>query len=169
MAFVWLAATTQQGQSMVSGALKDAGNSLLEVRLSGHLSVERVTGRVVVLVAIGSAAKSIAEKQIADTKRLQCGLQRLAVEVWRDARVGVGTEVDDELDFFPAKKGAEPLKVVVRVPDGPQGWRRRHARPCYAGAPTSATATRRETIRSCGIDITRAGLDHAPREHGQPR
>jgi len=74
MTLVWLATATQQRQPMVAGAFENPSNGRLEIRLSSHLSVQSVASRVVMLVAFGSSAKSVAKKEIADAERLHRGL-----------------------------------------------------------------------------------------------
>ncbi|MEA2185942.1 MAG: hypothetical protein QOK16_953 [Solirubrobacteraceae bacterium] len=119
VAVVRIGLAAHERQPMTSGAVDHAIYRCVEARLPCHLSVQRMALRVVVLTPVGSAAKRVAQEEIANPVVAESVLKLLSVELGDVARIRIGPDVDSEVDPLSAKQGDEPLKLVVRVPDRP--------------------------------------------------
>jgi hypothetical protein len=107
---------------------------MLERRLSGHISVQGMARSVVVLISLGASTKLKTQEDIPDASLIHRLLQVLAIEVRRNARVRIRTNVYEKFDVLAADERREPLKVVVGMPDGPQSGAWRHASYATSGS-----------------------------------
>ena len=68
---------------------------------------------VVVLVARGTPAKLLAQVQVPDPRSANRPLEVVSIELRRKAGVGIGPDVDQELDPLTGDEPGEHVKVVV--------------------------------------------------------
>lgn len=81
--------------------------------LLSHAVVACVTLLVVVLLVRGAAAQLLPQKSIIHPDPREGGLELLAVELWSDARVGVGAHIDDDVDRLAAQQLTQAGERVV--------------------------------------------------------
>ena len=127
MTFPRLATAAQQRETVLGRAAEKPVDRIGEGWLLGHHAVEGVAFGVQLVVALRTPAELQAEEHVADAAPLHRGLQLLAVEVRRKARIGMGAHIHEIGDLVALHQSDERLEVVVGVPHGPHGGWRRHS------------------------------------------
>jgi len=113
MTLVWLPATAQQRDAMPGRAAQDRVDRLAEGELRGHPAVQGMTVGVELIFAPRTPAERRTEERIAHVAPLDRGLQLVAVEVRRVARVGMRPYVHHMCDAVTPHQGKEHLDIVV--------------------------------------------------------
>ena len=132
MAVARLPTTAHQRESMRLRAAQDSSDCAFEFRLGRHRSVKGVSFGVVVPVVARATTQRFAQKEVADATRADRGLQLLAVEMGRVARVRIGTHIHEEVDPVVEQQLGEPVRLVVRMPNGPEKRCQHHPGSSYA-------------------------------------
>jgi len=114
-----LALAAQQRDSTFATSRQQALYGSSKRGLLGYAVVARVTLLVVVLLPRRPPAKLLSQKEISHSYPTESDIQQLAVELRRNARVGIGADVHDELDPLTPQELREALKRVIRMTDGP--------------------------------------------------
>ncbi len=137
MALLRPSTAAEQCEAMIPAALQQALDGLLERRLRCHIAIQRMPGGIVLLVPLRTAPQRQAKEGIANPSLFDRRLKALSVEVRRKPRIGIRTNVDEELDALALNERDEPIEVMVRMPDSPYGGRSQwHFDPWYASFPT---------------------------------
>ncbi len=113
MALVWLPAAAQQRDAMLGHAAQDRLDRLAEGGLRGHPVVQGMTVGVELIFALRTTTERGAEERVANAAPLDRGLQLVAVEVRRVARVGMRPYVHHMRDAVTPHQGKEHLDIVV--------------------------------------------------------
>lgn len=113
--------TANQGKSVLACAVKDSSDRRTEARVLRHRPVEGMPISVVVLVARGTPAKFRTQVEVPNPPSADRLLEVVSIELWSEARVGKRPDIDQELDPLTGDEPREPVEVVVRMSDCPDG------------------------------------------------
>jgi len=113
MALVRCSAAAQQRDAMLRCASQDPVDRVAEGGLCGHPVVQGMTFGVELIFPPGTPAERRAQERVAHAARLDRGLQLVAVEVGRVARVRMRPYVHHMRDLVAVHQGEKHLDMVV--------------------------------------------------------
>src|ERR1700720_2968392 len=98
MAMLGISLAAEQGDPVALRTGNEALDRHRERLLFGHWPVERVAFNVIVLLSDRTASELVSQEQIAHALPTHRRLDLVAVEMWRETRVGERPHVYQELD-----------------------------------------------------------------------
>lgn len=113
MALVWLPAAAQQRDATLGRSAQNPVDGLAECGLGGHPVIQGMAVGVELIFTLGTPAERRAEERVANAAPLDRGLQLVAVEMRRVARVGMRPYVHHMCDAVTPHQGKEHLGIVV--------------------------------------------------------
>jgi hypothetical protein len=123
---VWVSLAADQGDAIATRTLDETLDGSRKRLLFGHRSVQGVALSVIVILTCGPPPELLAQEQITHPALSHRGLELIAVEVRRVARVRKRAHIDQELDLLPRDELCKIIELMVRVAYCPDSKTRRH-------------------------------------------
>jgi hypothetical protein len=117
MTVAWFTFATHQGHSRGIQVALDEFDPLQKKRVFGHLVVESPAGLVVVIGAVGSAAKPVTQENVLESVLRQVRSKAFPTELGGKAGGRVRTHVYDSFDPMRFDEGREVIEGVGGVAD----------------------------------------------------